>query len=112
MSIIVFNFAENILYMGILGTIDRCIHSVQSGLIEGNIVYIELDKDTYDTFLKEVDEKVNAMAEISTTEFKKQVADIGVCTVLSYMGYKIVVSVNKDKNKMDTFYFAFKTKVI
>jgi len=97
--------------MGILGTIDRCIHSVQVGLIEGGVVYIELDKENYEVFLKEVDEKVNYESEMSV-DLKRKVADMGQCTVLNYMGYKIVVSVNKDKGKMENFYFAFKTKIL
>jgi hypothetical protein len=94
--------------MGILGTLERCIHSIPSDLIEGKVVYIELDKDNYEVLEVEISLQVNAEFLLKETK----VADIGKCIVLNYEGYKIVISVNIDKTKMGDFYFAFKTKII
>ena len=95
--------------MGVLSTIDRAISAVQDDLIDGKIVYIELDKDNYELVQKEV-ENYKLAENISLEE--KKVADIGKCLVLSYMDYKVIITVNNDKRKMEDFYFAFKTKII
>lgn len=103
-------FVKN-LDMTILGTIDRCLHSIPLDIINGQVVYVELCKADYDLFLLEAEAKLSIFADMSI-ETKKAVKDIGTCTILSYMGYKIVICINNEKSSDGSFYFAFKTLII
>ena len=95
---------------GILSTLDRVLHSIQNDVIDSNVIYIELDKENYSL----VQEEVNTISEIggASLAFKEKVTDVGKCLVLTYNEYKVIITVNKNKDKGDDFYFAFKTKVI
>jgi SPX domain protein involved in polyphosphate accumulation len=103
--------------MGILGTIDRCLHGIQYDLIKDMIVYVELDRDNYKVVLEEVELKVQDLTSVSNSsqlsvELNQKVKDFGKCTILNYMGYKIIISENDKKIKDECFYLAFKTKII
>lgn len=96
--------------MNILGTIDRCISMIPKELIEGNILYAELDKESYALIQEEVKsiEKVDGGITLSEDRF----VDFGKSLVIKFMDYKVIVVLNKDKPKADNFYLAFKTKII
>ena len=91
--------------MGVLGTIDRCINMLPHELIEDKVLYIELDRDNYETMQEEVNAKYDFVAE-------QKVTDMGKCLTMLYREFKIVIVLNKNKSKLDNFYVAFKTKVI
>jgi hypothetical protein len=97
--------------MGILGNFDRCIHSIPQDLIEGLVFYTELSKDDYKLMESEID--TYSMNEIKfTLEEQKKVKDFGTCSILTFMGYKIIVSIDEHKESNGNFYFAFKTKIL
>lgn len=104
--------------MGILGTIVRCLGSIQTDLISDNILYIELDKTNFDKLKSEIDNQVSyqlSLLEDAQPEFKfekQHVPDMGKCEVLMCMGRKFVFVVNEKLDRADTFYLAFKTKII
>ena len=92
--------------MGILKTLDMCIHKIQEDIIDSRIIFVELDRDRY----KEVKEEVESMTTISSKEEK--VSDIGACIILGYEGYRFMITENKGIGKSDLFYIAFKTKIL
>lgn len=94
--------------MGILLTIDRCLNMIPSELIENKIVFIELDKDSYESVQKEVKEVMGSEIVLS----EEKIADIGKCKVITFTHGKAYVVENKNVSKQGDFYFAFKTKII
>lgn len=98
--------------MNILGTIDRCINMIPQDLIEGNILYVELDKQSYDMILGEVDALSKVNNDITIKE--ERYADVSreKAFVIGMDGYKIVVVLNKGKEVGVDFYISFKTKII
>jgi len=101
------------LIMGILSTIDKVTNAVQSDVIDGKVVYIELDQDNFNLIKKEVEDLLTPENSTEVTfEFNKKVSDMGYCGILKINGWKVIVTINKDKKDSKDFYFAFKTKVI
>ena len=91
--------------MGVLKTLESCIGKIDPELVEGGIFYIELDKDTYDG----LDSEINAEFIIQQ---EAKVPDMGKSKVLTYLGRKFIMVVNKDKGRQESFYLSFKTKII
>ena len=96
--------------MNILGTIDRCINMIPKELVEGEILYVELDQKSYGMILGEV-ENLSKVSEGITLK-EERYADIGKATVIKLGDYKIVVVLNKNKQEGVDFYISFKTKII
>ena len=72
-------------------------------IIEGRTFYVELDKEGYD----EIDKDVNLLIQ------EQKVPDIGPCKVfVGPNGYKVIAVLNKDKAGGDSFYIAFRTKIL
>ena len=85
--------------MNILGTIDRCINMIPKELVEGDILYVELDKTSYDTILNEVENlsKVNGGITLKEERYSDVSKDKAI--VIGLSGYKIVVVLNKNKQE-------------
>ena len=96
--------------MNILGTIVRCINMIPKELIEGEILYVELDQKSYDMILGEVENLSKVNGDITLKE--ERYADIGKATVIKFGDYKVVVVLNKNKAEGVDFYISFKTKII
>jgi hypothetical protein len=96
--------------MNILKTLDRCMHMIPLELIENRILYIEVDKENYE----EIDSEISAIVNDPSVVILKdqKVADIGKCITLTYNGYNIIIVQDKNKNRMNSFYLAFKTTII
>jgi dihydroneopterin aldolase len=94
--------------MGILASIDRCVNQIPKDLVENKILYLELDKKNYEL----VQEEIEVVTGSDVKLIEQKVDDIGKSIVLNYNDYKIVIIVNKDKEGLDTFYVAFKTKIL
>jgi hypothetical protein len=96
--------------MNILKTLDRCMHMIPLELIENRILYIEVDKENYE----EIDSEILAIVNDPSVVILKdqKVADIGKCITLTYNGYNIIIVQDKNKNRMNSFYLAFKTTII
>jgi hypothetical protein len=79
-------------------------------LIENRILYIEVDKENYE----EIDSEFSAIVNDPSVVILKdqKVADIGKCITLTYNGYNIIIVQDKNKNRMNSFYLAFKTTII
>lgn len=92
--------------MEILKVLEGCLTSIPKELVEGDTFYVELDKESYKIFEVEVSLKGDA-----TISSKEKVTDFGKCTILNFMGHKVIVSVNDKVGKLDTCYVAFKTKI-
>jgi len=95
--------------MGLLLSIDRCLNALPKDLLAENIVYIELDKDKYELLQTEITTYTN-VPDLKFIEQK--VEDFGKCSVFTYNDYKIVVALGKGTKQTDTFYVAFRTKVL
>jgi len=95
--------------MGLLFSIDRCLNALPKDLLAENIVYIELDKDKYELLQTEITTYTN-VPDLKFIEQK--VEDFGKCSVFTYNDYKIVVALSKGTKQTDTFYVAFRTKVL
>lgn len=98
--------------MNILGTIDHCINMIPKELVEGDILYVELDKTSYDMILNEVENlsKVNGGITLKEERYFDVSKDKAI--VIGLNGYKIVVVLNKNKQEGVDFYISFKTKII
>jgi len=97
--------------MEVLGAIERCMHSIPQDLYSDKILYVELSKHDFDEVEKSIEYYTTHKAEFSI-EHQKKVKDFGVCSILTYMGYKVVISVNKNKTTDGDFFIAFKSKVV
>ena len=96
---------------GILTTLDRAISAIQThDLIEYKTVYIELDSKNYELITEEVETLLDPKNTISVEIQKSK--NLGECKILTYLGYKIIITVNKNKENINDFYFAFKTKIL
>jgi len=96
--------------MSILGTISGCIDILPGELVEGKILYIELDIENYDILQEEIAAATPVDGGIVLLE--QRVDDIGKGLVLNFQrGYKVVIVSNKG-SRLDNFYIAFKTKII
>ena len=95
--------------MGVLLSIDRCLNTLPKDLLAENIIYIELDKEKYELLQTEITTYTN-VPDLKFIEQK--VEDFGKCSVFTYNGYKIIVALGKSTKQTDTFYVAFRTKVI
>jgi hypothetical protein len=90
--------------MSILKTLEGCIGKVSPELIENKILYVELDKENYELFDSEISSEYILQ--------EQKMPDIGKCKILTYLGYKVIIVNNKDRDKLDNFYIAFKTKIV
>jgi hypothetical protein len=74
---------------------------------EKNVLYVELDLIRYNALIKEIDEGYNLVSSID----KQKVPDFGECTILTYMGYKFIVSCNtKLKTQQELINIGFKIR--
>jgi len=77
--------------------------------VETNTLFIELDEAAFKEFEQEINEKVDTFIE----KARKVDPDIGDALWLTFNGRNLVVASNKKaKTKLETFYVAFKTKMI
>ena len=90
--------------MSILKTLENLIGLMPLELVKDGIFYIELDKKNYDS----IDDEIDATYVIQ----EAKVPDIGKGKVLVFMGYKFIFVINKDKIGTESFYIAFKTKIL
>jgi hypothetical protein len=98
--------------MNILGSIDKFLSVLPRGVIDENILYIELGKDNYELLEKEVSNLQHVIEDVKL-EGKQVINDIGNrCSTLSYLGYKVIIVQNEDKKLDGKFYIAFKIKVL
>lgn len=87
---------------GILGVLPR-------GVIESGVVFIELDSMNYESLKVDIDSTIQFGSPIL---YEGKVEDIGRCLHLSYMGYRVLVTCNKQvKDRLEDYYVAFKTKI-
>ena len=101
--------------MGLLFSIDRCLNALPKDLLAENIVYIELDKDKYELLQTEITTHYDLVSVPIAPDLKfieQKVEDFGKCSVFTYNDYKIVVALGKGTKQTDTFYVAFRTKVL
>lgn len=98
--------------MNILGSIDKFLSVLPRGVIDEDVLYIELGKDSYELLEKEV-LNLQYVIEDVKLEGKQVVKDIGEkCSTLSYLGYKVIIVQNEGKKLDGKFYIAFKIKVL
>jgi len=79
-------------------------------LVENNILYAEVDKESYALVQEEVNNIIKVDGGITLAE--DRFVDFGKSLVIKFQDYKVIVVLNKDKPKADNFYLAFKTKII
>lgn len=93
--------------MSILKTIEEVFTVLPiEKLAEGNTIFIELDSINYNLLNKEIGDKYTILSE-------QNVPDIGKGMTLNFMGHNIIVAENKKvKTQLDTFYIAFKAKIL
>lgn len=77
--------------MNILGTIDRCLNVLPKSIIESEIVYVELDKDSYEIIQEELAIATKVPGGI-TLENERYADDIGKCLVIKIGEYKVIVA--------------------
>lgn len=98
--------------MNILGSIDKFLSVLPRGVIDEDILYIELGLDSYELLEKEVFNLHHVVEDIKL-EGKQVIKDIGEkCSTLSYLGYKIIIVQNEGKRLDGKFYIAFKIKIL
>ena len=74
---------------------------------EKNVLYVELDLVRYNALIKEVDEGYKLVSSID----KQKVPDFGECTIITYLGYKFIVSCNtKLKTQQELINIGFKIR--
>lgn len=85
-------------------------------LLENRTLYVELDKNNYSKLQEECEDKISfQLNEGLPTQYSltsEKVPDIGKSVVLTTMGFRIVCVLNEAKIRPDTFYIAFRTKII
>lgn len=98
--------------MNILGSIDKFLSVLPRGVIDEDVLYVELGLDNYELLKKEVS-NLESVVENIKLEDRQVVKGIGErCSALTYMGYKIIVVQNEGKKLDGKFYIAFKIKVL
>jgi hypothetical protein len=101
MSNIVCNFVENITMLKFL---EKLVEVFQRVPHEKNVLYVELDSVRYEDLLKEVE-------GMSESIEQKHVPDFGDCAILTFMGYKFIISCDKRlKTQQEVINIAFKIK--
>jgi len=100
---------QKLLIMNILQTIDICLQKISPDIIDRKVLYIEVDRDSYEG----LDEEYGKIAGNQDILFKEQkVADIGTCKVFNFRDFKVIITQDKNRSRGDNFYVAFKTKVL
>ena len=86
------------------------MNNIPEELVQDGIFYVEVDEESYKSI--EVDASINYPSGTIKLEPEK-VKDIGKATVLQFNNHKIIIVSNKDtKQSLNSFYLAFKTKII
>jgi len=89
-----------------LKRLESLVGVISNDIIEGGVIFIELDSITFDEVKQEVENKVGHFIET------KKVKDMGKCITLSYAGKNFIITYNNEmKEKTDTMFIAFKTKI-
>lgn len=95
--------------MNILASIDKCLNTLSKDIVLGDTVFIELNKDSYEQLEGEVKDLLGNHVVL----LEEKVEDFGKCKVLQFaQGYKVIIAVNKGKGPAESFYVAFKMKIV
>lgn len=81
-------------------------------LIEGDAIFVELDRESYNKVLMEVEELMKVSDKVSISEGSYPDISNVKTPIITLHEHKIVVVLNKDKYHGDNFYVAFKTKIL
>ena len=95
--------------MGILLSIDKCIHAIPPDIIDENTIYIEVDVESYDVLQSEI---TNITGAPDLKFIEQRIEQIGTCSVFTFNGFTIVVALDRKKKTGTNFYVAFKTKIL
>ena len=99
--------------MSILKTIENCITSIPTELVNNGIFYVELSEEMTTLLRQDLNNMIASGTKVTVNA--KKVEDVGECLSvnLSYLGYNIIVAINKKAEKLTKdFYIAFKTKIL
>ena len=100
--------------MNILNKLEEIMGVLPWDKVETNTLFIELDEVTFEEFGKEIEARYNLGEKVAFTEKARKVdPDVGDALWVTFMGRNLVIASNKRaKEKLDTFYVAFKTKLV